>query len=274
MRSRHRKTVAFTVPSIVIVGLLAYLFLFGKLFPFSPVIVGFTDYDLPNMTVYVQEGVVYDDFHRFDTLTSVVEEFHQFTFLAKPELFIFRDSASYFQRTVTRARFFTYPNGRIMVSPWAIGEDEQGTISLDTYLRHELSHALLCQHMGILTALDYPQWLLEGIAVYSANQRGTSWYPDRDQTLELIKQGNFMPPLWFGTEKEDRVEIDWQYRAAFCYSEFACIVEYLIHIGGKQKFLDYMKALMNDSNHDRVFMDVFGVEFDECLKDFRESAGR
>ena len=88
---------------------------------------------------------------------------------------------------MTRARFYAYPNGRLVVAPWAVDESEKGIISLEIYIKHELSHVLLYQNMSFVAAYYYPQWLMEGIAVYSTNQMGTSWYPDKIKTYEIIK---------------------------------------------------------------------------------------
>lgn len=54
------------------------------------------------------------------------------------------------------------------------------------------------------------------------------------------------------------------------YSEFACIVDYLIAYYGKVKFLSYMKSLIKDNDHDKIFKQIYGVDFDKFLIDFRQ----
>jgi len=68
-----------------------YLFLWGALFPFSPVILGFTRYELPHTVVYVQNGAAFDGYAAIDSLIPGVEAFHELSFRKKPELFVFRD---------------------------------------------------------------------------------------------------------------------------------------------------------------------------------------
>ncbi|MBF0529600.1 MAG: hypothetical protein HQK55_10085 [Deltaproteobacteria bacterium] len=256
---------------IIAVGALIYLFLWGKLFPYSPIFIGFTKYELSRTVIYVQNGAKFNDFQKIDSFPPLVEEFHQLKFTKKPKIFIFRDTESYLQRSITKARFNAYPNGSIVISPWAITEAEEGTISLEIYLRHELSHALLDENMGILAAyIYYPQWLLEGIAVYSTNQMGTSWYPDKKETYRYIKAGNFIPPDFYKTRKEDGVVLNVPYRIAFIYSEFGCLVDYLIITWGKEKFLIYVKTLLHNSNHDKVFLDIYGIDFDTFLVNFKD----
>lgn len=69
----------YILPGIVILipGFLACLFLFGKLFPFSPVITGFTKHELGHSLVYVQKGAEFTEFEAVDTLIPSVEDFHE-----------------------------------------------------------------------------------------------------------------------------------------------------------------------------------------------------
>lgn len=258
--------------SVCVLVILINCLLFGKLFPYSPVIVGFSRHELASTVVYIQRGADTPDLSRIDGLIPDVENFHKWKFLSKPRIFIFKDKKSYYQRSMSRARFCAYYNGDIVISPWALQEAEKGEISLEIYLTHELSHSLIHQHSGMIRALHYPAWLLEGIAMYSADQMGTSWYPSKEQTCDYIRQGNFMPPEYFKTGKEDRIHLDVEYRTTFIYSEFACIVDYLVEKYGMDRFLSYVKELTASSNHDQVFKKTFDIEFSDCIQDFRESA--
>jgi len=258
----------------LIICFVIYSFLFGKLFPYSPIIIGFTKNELSNTAIYIQKGTEYKKLERINNLIPFVEKFHELKFKRKPRIFIFKDKDSYYRLNISKARFCSYYNGSLVISPWALKESENGEISLDIYLKHELSHSLLQQHAGIIRASQYPAWLLEGIAVYSTNQMGTSWYPSKDKTYDYIRGGNFMPPKYFKTSKEDDVNLDVKYRITFMYSEFACIVDYLIEKYGKDKFLSYMKKLTNENSHDRVFKKVYGIQFNKSIQDFKESVIR
>jgi predicted SprT family Zn-dependent metalloprotease len=255
---------------VLVIGGITYLFLWGKLFPYSPIIIGFSAHELSHTIIYIQHGAQYDDYRSLDGLIPAVETAHELKFIKKPKIFIFRDNDSYLQRSVTKARFYAYPNGSLVISPWALQEAQEGTISLEIYVKHELSHTLLMQYMGIVEAYRYyPRWLLEGIAVYSTHQMGTSWYPSQQETYALIRQGNFMPPEYFKTKKEDLVRLDVPYRITFMYSEFACIVEYLINTQGKDQFLRYMKSLLKNRHHDTVFREIYGIDFQTFLLNFQ-----
>lgn len=270
----NKKGFILGVTGLAAVSLVTYNFLFGKLFPYSPLIIGFSRHTLEHTVVYVQHGTHYSGLKEIDALIPKVEAFHELAFRKKPRLFIFEDDASYRQRSISKARFCAFYNGDVVLSPWALREVEKGEISLEIYLRHELSHSLLHQHAGLLRAYRYPAWLLEGIAVYSTGQMGTSWYPSKQETYEKICNGNFMPPEVFKTRKEYRIPLDVKYRATFMYSEFACIVEYLIETYGKDKFLSYMKELLRNGDHDRVFRNIYGIDFSQCVQNFIKSVNQ
>jgi hypothetical protein len=249
---------------------LSHQMLFGKLFPYSPVKLGFTKYEFSKVIVYSQDASAYDTFQDIDSLIPHVETLHGLRFTHKPEVVIFQDSNTYLKRSITKARFCAYPNGILVVSPWAIQEASDGKISLAIYLSHELSHTLLYQHMGIANAyLFFPHWYLEGVAVYNSHQMGTSWYPSKEETYAYIRRGNFVPPEWFGTTKEDDLRLNVQYKSTFAYCEFACMIDYLIERYGKARFMRYQTELLERYQPDKVFKDIYGIDFGTFVEDFK-----
>lgn len=254
---------------VTIFSVLTYELLWGKLFSFSPIIIGFTKYELPHSSIYVQNGGDISSLTRIDTLIPLVQDFHELKFSSKPKIFIFRDSISFIRHSLSKARFCVYPNGRLFISPWALKEDKENKISLEIYVRHELSHSLIDQNAGLINAFRYPQWLMEGIAVYSTSQMGTSFYPGKEETYGYMYQGNFLQPLDFKTKNEDKTKLNVEYRITFMYSEFACIVDYLIETYGKEKLLIFMKKLLIESDNDKVFKEVYNIEFSLVIQNFR-----
>lgn len=257
---------------LTIAGLLGYHLLWGRLFPASPLILGFTKRELPHLVLYVQDGHSGADFDWADSLVSEVEAFHGLLFQSKPKLFFFTDDDSYIRRSGGRTRVRAFYNGAVVVSPWIQREDAEGRLSLRIYLQHELSHSVLFQNMSLLACLRYPEWILEGVATTSAKQTGTFLYPSKDQTYEFIRRGYWMPPALFGTAGQDTIKLDLEYPLTFMYSEFACIVEDLIDRGGRELFLEYMKALFENRDHDQVFQRFFHIPFFQYLQDFRSKA--
>jgi hypothetical protein len=268
-RRTWRRTIALGGLFLALV-ITSHQMLFGKLFPYSPVKPGFTKHEYSHVIVYVQDPIADGAFQEIDSLIPHVEALHGLTFTQKPEVLIFRDSSTYLERSITKARYYAYPNGCLVVSPWAVREASEGRISMAVYLTHELSHTLLYQHMGLANAyVFFPRWYLEGVAVYNADQMGTSWYPGKAETYAYIRRGNFVPPEWFGTKKEDALQLDVQYRSTFAYCEFACMIDYLIERYGKAQFMRYQTALLESYRSEKVFKDVYGIDFGSFVEDFK-----
>jgi GR25 family glycosyltransferase involved in LPS biosynthesis len=99
---------------------------------------------------------------------------------------------------------------------------------------------------------------------------GTSFYPGKDETYDLIRKGYFMPPEYYGTNDEDIINLDFENSIAFVYSEFACIVDYLIQKYGLEKFLAYMKALIDYPGNGRIFKEFYNRDFGKFISEFRE----
>jgi hypothetical protein len=128
--------------------------------------------------------------------------------------------------------------------------------------------------MGVLRAWRFPKWLLEGVATYTANQRGTTFYPSKEETYRLMREGNFVPPQAFHTMAEDRIELRVRYRESFIYSELACLVDYLIGMLGRDRFQAYLTRMMTDGDEGKVFQETYGVSFDEAVRGFRDQVLR
>ncbi len=247
-----------------------YLLLCGRWFPYCPFTPGFTTRELGTVVVCVQSGAEFDRYEEVAAVSPVVETRHGMCFTGKPRLLVFGDDECYRRLSPSRARFCAFYNGTVVMSPRAVRDTEEGTISLTTYLRHEFSHVLIFQQMGVLGSMRYPKWLLEGIATYTADQRGTGAYPSRDSTYRLVREGNFMPPTVYQTKAGDDLEPNVENPLPFIYSEFACLVEYLIDSRGEARFWEYVRALMGDSDQDRAFCGVYGTDLEAVVEEFRE----
>jgi hypothetical protein len=128
MINKPIKNVTVAIIAVLLI-IIAFLFLFGKLFPYSPIISGFAKHELNRVIIYIQKGAQYDDYSKFDTLIPTVEKFHELQFVRKPELFIFQDSIKYIHHSPSKARFCAFSSGRLFISPWALREAQEGKIS-------------------------------------------------------------------------------------------------------------------------------------------------
>ena len=69
--------------------------------------------------------------------------------------------------------------------------------------------------------------------------------------------------------REDGLHLTVPYRSTFAYSEFACLVDHLIERHGKEKFGQYMTGLLGTYRHDALFQEVYGMEFDAFIEEFK-----
>ena len=53
------------------------------------------------------------------------------------------------------------------------------------------------------------------------------------------------------------------------YSEFACIVDYLVETYGKARLIASIKELTRGGDTEEVFRTIYGVAFRECIRDFK-----
>jgi hypothetical protein len=60
---------------------------------------------------------------------------------------------------------------------------------------------------------------------------------------------------------------------AFKYSEFACIVDFLVEKFGKNKFDIYMKSLFLNQN-EIAFKNVYNIDFTDFINDFLKMANK
>lgn len=146
MRKRT-KIVGFA--GFFVLSTIAYELLWGKPFPFSPMILGFTCKELSHVVVCSEVGNPYSALEWTDGLVAGVEKFHELKLKSKPKLFAFAKDETYARRSLSKARVCAFYNGSIVISPRIQQEDSKGLLSLKVYLVHELSHSLLFQNMSL-----------------------------------------------------------------------------------------------------------------------------
>jgi hypothetical protein len=258
---------------LVIVGILVYQLLYGRLFPFSPVVSGFKKHQHQRATIYYQSA----DISRFgfiDSLVQVAEQFHQLAFKRKVEIFVCDSDRTYHRYTGTNARFVTVPvYGRIFVSAQAVDDYENQKIHLDIYLKHELSHSLLYQNMSIFHSLKYPGWFMEGLATYSAGQMGVDGYLTPEETAAKIREGCFVEPKDWGTIISSRgksvKECPLENKYHFIYSEYALIIKDLVQLQGEEILQGFLRRSIQDKDFYRLFLETYKIDFDSYIKNFQ-----
>jgi hypothetical protein len=270
MKITKRLSIAF---DIALISLVVYLFLWGRFFPYSPIVLGFEHRDYKKTVLYFHKGTDISVFKDIDRLLPGIENFHQLKYRQKVGVFLCSSPEEEKRLANSQTRFKAFPPyGRIFVSKQAQQESLSGKIHPDVYLTHELSHSLLEQNMSLWQFLFYPKWLMEGLAVYSAGQMGVDGYFTQEQVRQTIRNGYFVYPkdwssnLWESRAVEkSAVPNKWW----FVYSQFGCMVEDLIKKYGKDKFILFMKKELKGGNTDKNFRDIFGRAFESYVNDFK-----
>ena len=248
--------------------------LYGRLLGYSPVILGFEKQNTERATLYYHKGENISDYKMIDSLMALTEHFHKLKFNYKPKIIICKSDDEMRRLTGSAARFITQSIfGNIFISAKANREQKEQKIHLDTYLKHELSHSLLFQNMSFIKALTYPQWFMEGLAVYSSNQFGIDGYLTKQEIYKKIKEGYFVKPKDWGTVLSSKgktvKECNLKDKYYFIYSEYGCIMDNLIEIYGKEKFIIFLKKSLQTDDFYVLFKQTFEKDFSEYLNEYK-----
>jgi hypothetical protein len=255
-------------------GFVLYELLFGRLFPFSPLAVGFLRQDYGNIRVYHHGQPEASQLSYLIEVAAIEEAYHGMAFRSKPHIVFCATDREYRRLSGGTARFIAL-NGRLFVSARAQKEARQGKIVLRTYLTHELSHCLLQQHTSIWAMLWMPKWLLEGTAMDCAAQVGVGVYPTRSAVYDAVAHGVFCEPEDFGSflqvEKGTAISCPIENKTAFFYSEFGCLVDYFRSQHGAPRYQAFLKQVLQDhaSNVDRSFETIYGIKFSDEVARFK-----
>jgi hypothetical protein len=206
-----------------------------------------------------------------DGLIAQVESFHGLTFRMRPEVFIMSSDAEYRRLSGGSARVRALPvRGRVFISPRAMSQSEREEIHLDTYLRHELSHSLLHQHLGWSGMLGLPPWFEEGLATLSADQLGVDGYFDRHQVVAWWRAGRVVPPSQYQSHWNDTdatMSLPDSERFLFLYSQYAMLVEDLISKGGRPRFQSLLERLLHGEAMNDAFHEEYGASPDSNFQE-------
>lgn len=161
---------------------------------------------------------------------------------------------------------------RIWISP-KIKTFSKATI--EAYVLHELSHALLYQNMSLLRGLLYPSWLVEGIATYYG-QFGMGEYPSHKKVQRMVSEGYFVNPSTyrkrFGVKDKDRSTWPKASPHQFAYSQFASMIQILIERHGQSTFQSFLRQSVVSYDIDALFEHIYGEPFSEFVDSYRTEA--
>jgi hypothetical protein len=250
---------AFAVVMVVVGG----AFLYGPLFPWSPIKPGYTHFTLHRADVYYPTGTTLDEsYQQVDSYIEEAEQFHllkmsyRVTVIAPRTWNDFHRQAPWQRGNAIGA--LTLQTGTVIFITPKIAEKHFDTAE---FLRHELSHAILDQNMTLWRGhkMNRQPWLYEGLAVDFGQQKSyltEDEFKARLQTEPVARAFN-------GDNSDMR----------FNYVAWRYFLEYIIKTRGRDRFQDYLLRVMQDPDQARaLFPEFFHITFDGAVNEW-EPAG-
>jgi hypothetical protein len=247
---------------------------YGRLLPYSPIIVGFEKKTYKMATVYYHKGYNLPSLEELGNFIEKNENIHGLKYKRNVDVILCESDREKKRITGSLSRaqsFFIF--GRIVVSRRLQDEAVAHEKPFGMYLQHELSHSLTHQNMSLFSIFTFPAWLDEGLAVYSSNQFGKAGYFTQKEVSEQILKGVFYPPNWwpqpFQKASNESKDFKLDNKYYFIYSEYGCIVGDLINTYGRNRFIGYYHQLLQNKENKKVFQSVFGISFSDYLDEFK-----
>src|SRR5215216_6599085 len=153
-----------------------------------------------------------------------------------------------------------YPDENIVI----LGSSGSDTDWDENTVVHELTHVLV-GHFTFSCLGDVPQWLNEGLAVYSEGPLSAQFQAPLNEAIQnntlfslRIISGNF-------SEEQSRVDLS--------YAESHSIVKYLIDTFGKDKMTALLVAFRDGATPDEALLQTYGFNLDGLESQWRQAIG-
>jgi tetratricopeptide (TPR) repeat protein len=136
-------------------------------------------------------------------------------------------------------------------------------------LAHEYTHFILNR----ITEFKYPLYLHEGTAryfdtLYRSTESLCFVIGNLNLLLEAKKKNELIP---FEKMKGSLVYLDSQQQVELAFAELSTFVEYLINNFGEGKFIEFVKNYKNYDKEERLYKEIFGIEFKNILSGWYEN---
>jgi hypothetical protein len=265
MRSRNKK-LAVVLNLFVIV--LALAFVFGPLLPWSPFKAGYQLTRYSNADIFSHSSNdQLADYANIDRMMQEAEAFHRMKFLRRVKVIACKSwgdcERAFAMVKRQNAGGVTLAIGDVIyITPRL----KERNLSVEEFLRHELSHTLLSQHTTIRKSLTITEqgWFSEGLAVPFARQKAYLSEAEFLEQASATDVAKFIDPA-----QMHRSSHDWDARFAYTAQRF--FIEYLKRRFGADRFQEFTVHYPDDPNdYCGLFSQVFQVPFSEAIKEFSQ----
>ena len=266
---RLSKSKVALISAALLVSLLAPALLAGPLFPWSPIKPGYRAASYARAEVYFdQKGPMPEDCRDLDRLIGEAEEFHRMRFHRRVKVVVCKDWGGC-QRylpwlSVKGLGGVTLATGDVIYLTPLL---KQKRLSLDEFLRHELSHAIVSQNTSIRNSLKLTDqaWFSEGLAVAFGDQRA---YLSREEFAARAAGTDLAD--YIDPARMNRAAPGWE--ARFAYPAQRYFVEYLRQAFGPDRFHRFLaEYIQAPDDYRRQFGEAFGVELGEAIRRYGDA---
>ncbi|NLV44274.1 MAG: hypothetical protein GXY07_07220 [Candidatus Hydrogenedentes bacterium] len=260
------KAARYSAGAILLLAMicLIYMLLWGRLFPWSPVKLGYRQVSFSKAVVVLPENwELPAELPDIDTIFSDCERFHTLSF-KRPVMIILAETQEHAHRFGgTNSAALALETGTVIILvPTKIQANSRKLVD---QLKHECSHALLFQNTSLFKAFQIPEWLREGLAIYYGNPRDN--YVGESFTKLAVDDGYFFDVL--GPYDSLRKVPD-SFRNGFRHSEFRCFVEFLADGYDIDTVTRYARDLIQEPKSERpLFRKHFGMDLDVVAREFQ-----
>jgi hypothetical protein len=266
---RLKKRRIFVVIFTLLVFLLTMAFPFGPLLPWSPVKPGYHTVSSASADVYFSGGDdQLGDYGGVDRMMHDAEAFHHLKYLRRVKVIVCKNWGDCARAlpwlSVKSLGGVTLATGDVIYITPKLKEKH---FSVEEFLRHELSHALLSQRTTILKSskMTDQAWFSEGLAVSFGDQKAylsQAEFLERSPSEELAK--------YIDPERMDRAAPGWD--ARFAYPAQRYFLEYLKERYGEDRFQDFkVKYINNPDGYRNLFKEVFQLSFADAIQQFAQA---
>lgn len=249
----------------VIAAVLIYHLLWGRLFAWSPVKLGYRTQTFSRADIVLPRDWDFPaEFQNVEEIFKDCENFHGLRFNKRITIILARTPEAGKRYSGVRGAACAFQTGTVIfLSPTKILANRRKLVD---QLKHECSHALLDQNTSLYRAFNIPEWFFEGLAIFYGNPHDN--YVGNNFLELAVDRGYFFDVLG---SYETLKEVPEQYRNGFRHSEFRCFLEYLVEKHGIETVVSYARDLIQDPWSERpLFERHFGKRLEDVAAKFRE----
>lgn len=254
-----------TVTALLFFMALALAFPFGPLFPWSPLKLGYHTIHQARGDIFVAKAQPIEaDYALLDQLMNEAESFHHLRYRRRIKVIGCKDWGTCKRgvpwMNVNSLGGVTLAGDVIYITP-KLKEKNFSTVQ---FLRHELTHALLCQNTTLVKGykLNEQPWFSEGLAVSFGRQQD---YLKRTEWLALLQTTGLAQYL-------DPKLSPKEWNARFAYPTQRYFIEWLKATYGEDRFHQFLTRDIAEPDVWRAtFAAVFPASFEATIQQYEQA---